>query len=36
MMLTPRIRKFALTAHIASSVGWIGADAGFLSLAIAG
>ena len=35
-MMTPRLRKFALTAHITSSIGWIGADAGFLALAIAG
>jgi uncharacterized membrane protein len=36
MILTPRLRKFALTAHITSSVGWLGAVAGFLALAIAG
>lgn len=35
-MMTPRLRKFALTAHITSSIGWIGADAGFLALAVAG
>lgn len=34
--MTPRLRKFALSAHIASSVGWLGAIAGFLALAIAG
>jgi uncharacterized membrane protein len=34
--MTPRLRKFALTAHVASSVGWLGAVAGFLALAIAG
>lgn len=34
--MTPRLRKLALTAHITSSIGWIGADAGFLALAIAG
>jgi hypothetical protein len=34
--MTPRIRKFALTAHVASSVGWLGAVAGFLALAVAG
>ena len=34
--MTPRLRKLALTAHITSSVGWIGADAGFLALAVAG
>lgn len=34
--MTPRIRKFALTAHVASSVGSLGAVAGFLALAVAG
>ena len=34
--MTPGFRKLALTAHIASSVGWLGAVAGFLALAIAG
>lgn len=34
--MTPRIRKFALTAHITFSVGWIGAVAAFLVLSIAG
>ena len=34
--MTPRVRKFALTAHVASSVGWLGAVAGFLALAVAG
>jgi len=34
--MTPRLRKFALTAHVTSSVGWLGAVAGFLALAIAG
>jgi hypothetical protein len=33
--MTPRLRKLALTAHITSSVGWLGAVAGFLALAIA-
>jgi hypothetical protein len=33
--MTPRLRKFALTAHVTSSVGWFGAVAGFLALAIA-
>ena len=32
----PRARKLALTAHVASSVGWLGAVAAFLGLAIAG
>jgi hypothetical protein len=36
MSMTPRIRKLALTAHVASSVGWLGAVVGFLALAIAG
>jgi len=36
MTMTPRLRKFALIAHITASVGWIGADATFLALAVAG
>ena len=36
MTMTPRLSKFALTAHVTSSVGWLGAVAGFLALAIAG
>lgn len=36
MIMTPRLRKFMLTAHVASSVGLLGAVAGFLVLAIAG
>ena len=36
MTLTPRFRKLELTAHITASVGWIGADAAFLALAVAG
>jgi len=36
MTMTPGLRKFALTAHITSSVGWLGAVAGFLALAVAG
>jgi predicted permease len=32
----PQLRKLALTAHITSSVGWLGAVAGFLALAIVG
>ncbi|MDQ3220976.1 MAG: hypothetical protein M3Q26_09590, partial [Acidobacteriota bacterium] len=35
-IMTPRLSKFALTAHITSSVGWLGAVVGFLALAIAG
>lgn len=34
--MAPGLRKFALTAHITASVGWFGAVAGFLALAIAG
>lgn len=34
--MTPRLRKFALTAHITSSIGWLGAIAAFLALAVAG
>ncbi|MGH6897166.1 MAG: hypothetical protein ACREJ5_11565 [Geminicoccaceae bacterium] len=36
MTMTPRLRKFALTAHVTSSVGFLGAVAGFLALAVAG
>ena len=36
MASAPRLRKLALTAHVTSSVGWLGAVAGFLALAIAG
>ncbi|MBA2568061.1 MAG: DUF2269 domain-containing protein [Actinobacteria bacterium] len=34
--MTPRLRKFALTAHVTSSVGWLGAVAAFLALAVVG
>jgi hypothetical protein len=34
--MPPRLRKLALTTHITSSVGWLGAVAGFLVLAVAG
>lgn len=34
--MTLGLRKFALTAHVTSSVGWLGAVAGFLALAVAG
>ena len=30
----PRLRKLVLTAHVSSSVGWLGAIAGFIALAI--
>lgn len=35
-MMTSAFRKLNLTAHVTSSVGWIGAVAAFLALAIAG
>ncbi len=36
MTMSPGLRKFALIAHVTSSVGWFGAVAGFLALAVAG
>src|SRR5207253_218756 len=36
MMMTAGLRKFALTTHITSSVGWLGSVAAFLALSIAG
>jgi hypothetical protein len=36
MTMTPRLRKLALTAHVTASVGWLGAVAGVLALAVAG
>jgi ABC-type transport system involved in multi-copper enzyme maturation permease subunit len=36
MTMTPRLRKFALTVHVTSSIGWLGAVASFLTLALAG
>jgi hypothetical protein len=36
MIMPPRMRKFALTAHVTSSVGWLGAVAAFLALAVVG
>jgi hypothetical protein len=36
MIMPPRVRTFALTAHVASSVSWLGAVAAFLALAVAG
>jgi len=32
MMMTPRVRKLALAAHITLSVGWIGAVAAYIAL----
>ena len=34
--MSPAVRKFALTTHVTSSVGWFGAVVAFLALAIAG
>jgi hypothetical protein len=36
MILTPSLRKLTLTAHVTSSVAWLGAVAAFLALAVAG
>lgn len=36
MLLVPPLRKLLLTAHITFSVGWLGAVAVFLALAITG
>ena len=36
MTLTPRARRLALTAHVASSVGWLGAVLAFVALAVVG
>ena len=36
MIMTPGLRKIALTAQVTSSIGWFGAVAGFLALAVAG
>jgi len=34
MTMTPRLRKFALTAHVSSSVGWLGAVVAYLALGV--
>ncbi|MQA92394.1 MAG: DUF2269 domain-containing protein [Gemmatimonas sp.] len=34
MILPPGLRKFALTAHLTSSVGWIGAAVAYLALGV--
>lgn len=36
MTLSPGLRKFVRTVHITFTVGWLGAVAGFLALAVAG
>jgi hypothetical protein len=33
-MMTPGLRKFALTVHISASVGWLGAVVAYLALAV--
>lgn len=36
MPLTPRGRKFAMTVHVAASVGWLGSVVAYLALAVVG
>jgi uncharacterized membrane protein len=36
MIMPPRLRKFALLAHVTASVGWMGAIAAFLALGVIG
>lgn len=36
MIMSPALRKAALTAHVTSSVGWLGSVTAFLALAVAG
>lgn len=36
MALTPRGRKFAMTVHVATSVGWLGSVVAYLALAVVG
>jgi len=36
MTMAPRLRTFTLTAHVTASVGWLGAVACFLALAVVG
>jgi hypothetical protein len=36
MTMGPRLRKFTLTLHVSASVGWLGAIAAFLALALSG
>jgi len=36
MIMPPGLRKFVLTAHVTTSVGWIGAVVVFLALAVVG
>jgi NADH:ubiquinone oxidoreductase subunit 5 (subunit L)/multisubunit Na+/H+ antiporter MnhA subunit len=34
--MSPGVRRAALTAHVTTSVGWLGAVIGVLALAVAG
>jgi hypothetical protein len=34
--MAPRLRRFALTAHVVFSVGWLGAVAAFVAVAVVG
>lgn len=36
MVMAPRLRKFALTAHVTTTVGWLGAVVVFIALAVIG
>ena len=36
MRMSPGVRKLALTLHVTASVGWLGAVAAFLALAVVG
>ncbi len=36
MTLSPTLRKLALTTHVTSSLGWVGAAAAFFALAVTG
>ena len=36
MIIPPGVRKLALTLHVTASVGWLGAVAAFLALAVVG
>ncbi|MFN2477837.1 MAG: DUF2269 domain-containing protein [Pseudonocardiaceae bacterium] len=35
MTMTPALRRFALTTHVVSSVGWLGAIVAYLAVAVA-
>ena len=36
MMMTAALRRFTVTTHLASSIGWVGACLAFLALAVIG